>query len=409
MTTKEVRGHAVILALVLWGLAIAMMTAPGARDWFGTLKGADFVHFYTLGRVALDRDTAVLYDGPALNARQVALVPASAGDDFIPVYSPQTALAFAPLALVPYGLALALWMALTLAGYYWAVRVFWQLSGRQVDPSLLFWACAAFPPIWNLVLHGQTTFFPLVAFAAATLSLSRQHRFLAGAVLGLLAIKPQFALMIALIALVAREWRMIAGAVASLALQASAVVLVFGMGALRDYLAALRSLPAQFALLEPKPYQLHSLRVLTDLLPVPLNHVLWGAGVIAVLALTYRAWTSGAPVVQRMSILVIASVIVSPHLTVYDAAVLAPALAAGMPLMAHGGAAVAPLAYGLVVSYLFPTALAIRIQMSVLLLGLVFWKLTQTLASRTTAENDPLGVAMADKPAGVGLQARDDR
>jgi alpha-1,2-mannosyltransferase len=399
----------VILAVVLWGLAIAMLAVPGPRDPFGTLKGADFVHFYTLGRVALDRDTAVLYDGPALNARQVALVPASAGDDFIPVYSPQTALAFAPLALAPYGVALALWMALTLAGYYWAVRVFWQLSGRQVDGTLLFWACAAFPPIWNLVLHGQTTFFPLVAFAAATLSLSRQRRFLAGASLGLLAIKPQFALMIALIALVAREWRMIAGAVVSLALQASAVVLVFGSGVLNDYLAALRSLPAQLALLEPKPYQLHSLRVLTDLVAVPFNHVLWGAGVIAVLALTYRAWTTGAPVVQRMAVLVIASVIVSPHLTVYDGAVLAPAMAAGMPLMALATGTVAPLAYGLVVSYLFPTALVIRIQMSVLLLGVVFWKLTRTLASGATAEHDPLAVAMADEPPRVGFQTGDDR
>ena len=398
-----------ILACVLWGLAIAMMAAPGPRDPFGTLKGADFVHFYTLGRVALDRDSAVLYDGPALNARQVALVPASAGDDFIPVYSPQTALAFAPLALAPYGVALALWMALTLAGYYWAVRVFWQLSGRQVDPAMLFWACAAFPPIWNLVLHGQTTVFPLVAFAAATLSLTRHQHFLAGASLGLLAIKPQFALMVALVALVAREWRMIAGAVVSLALQAAAVVLVFGTSVLGDYLAALRSLPAQFALLEPKPYQLHSLRVLTDLVPAPVNHGLWGAGVIAVLALTYRAWTSGRPAVQRMAVLIIASVIVSPHLTVYDGAVLAPAMAAGMPQLALAGGTVAPLAYGLVVSYLFPTALAVRIQASVLLLGVVFWKLTRTLASGTTAEHDPLAVAVADRPSGVGFQAGDDR
>ena len=50
-----------------------LVTGRDGRDVFGTLKGADFVHFYTLGRLALDRRGDLLYDGPGQHDVQVAL------------------------------------------------------------------------------------------------------------------------------------------------------------------------------------------------------------------------------------------------------------------------------------------------------------------------------------------------
>src|SRR5512141_794089 len=94
MSSREAFVHAAMVAVVLWALAALMLVRPGPRDPFGTLKGADFVHFYTLGELARRGDAARLYDAAALYSEQLRLVPASAGDHFVPIYPPQTGLLF---------------------------------------------------------------------------------------------------------------------------------------------------------------------------------------------------------------------------------------------------------------------------------------------------------------------------
>ena len=61
-TRKRVRGHATLLAVILWSFYAASLTHPGLRDWLGTVKGADFVHEYVLGKIALERNGPLLYD-----------------------------------------------------------------------------------------------------------------------------------------------------------------------------------------------------------------------------------------------------------------------------------------------------------------------------------------------------------
>ena len=85
---------------------------PGDRGIAGPLKGADFVHFYTLGHLAASRQVDTIYDMRALHDAQVALVPESAPDFYPTVYPPQAALLFMPFSGWGYRPALLIWSVL---------------------------------------------------------------------------------------------------------------------------------------------------------------------------------------------------------------------------------------------------------------------------------------------------------
>lgn len=379
MRRAEARGHAVILAGVLWiGAAVLYLGSPGALDMFGRLKGPDFVHFYTLGRVALLGEPDLLYDRRALHEFQTAIVPDGAPERFEPVYPPQTAVLFASIAWMPYGAALLAWTLFTAAIYALAVFLAWRRwRGALPDRVLVVAAAAGFPPFWNLILHGQTTAVPLLAFLLGWLALERRRPFWAGCALSLLALKPQLGLVLAAIVIAGGEWRMLAGALAGSAAQVLVVWGALGAGVIAAYAEVLRNLPRLADLLEPRPYQLHSIKAVTRLLPGAADTSIWLLVSAIVVWQTIRVWRSGEPVAVRIAVVVLASVLVSPHLTIYDATLLA------LPLLLLGGwvesagheraaAQYWPAVYWLFVAFLVPVALVTKVQVSVFLLCWVF-------------------------------------
>jgi hypothetical protein len=376
LTRREALVHARLLAVVLWLVAGVLVVVPGPRDPFGTLKGADFLHFYTLGRIALQGDAAQLYDGPAQHDLQVQLVPSSAAEGFIPVYPPQTAILFAPFARLPFYAAALLWALVTIVVYALVVHAASRPLRRRPEATALIVAAAAgFPPFWNLVLHGQSTTIPLAAFGLAWALVAGGRSFLAGLALGLLAVKPQLGLVVAVVVPASRDWRLLLGIVLSIGVQASVSAAVFGPPVFAAWLEVLRELPAVTPLLEPRPYQLHSIRALTNLLPAPIGIAAWAVASAVVAAYAIRLWNASQPVAVRMSGLVLATVLVSPHLTVYDATLLAlPLVLLADPL---GFPGVTPgrlwaSYYLLYLTTLFPTAGLIGVQLSVLVMLWIF-------------------------------------
>ena len=399
---REARAHAVIVATILWALAaVLVFTGSGYRSFTGRLKGTDFVHFYTLGHLALIGDSGRLYDPEGQHAVQVNLVPESDPEWYFPVYPPQVALVFAPLARWSYGTAAVLWGLVTITLYALVVWLAWRPS-RTVLPDRWFVvaAAAAFAPFWNLVLHGQTTIVPLVAFCLGWLALERRHRFLAGLAFGLLMIKPQYGIVLAGVVLARREWAMLAGAVVSMSAQVAAVSLLLDPSAVLAYAHVLPRVVEQAYALEPKPYQMHSLRALTNLLPSSIGTWVWGIVSLGVIWQTVRVWRIGVPVVLQLAALVLASVLVSPHATIYDATLLV------LPLLWVGGWIQAtperqaqmgrmfwPTVYWLCVALLMPTAMLFRVQASVLLMVFLLVQVTGhfngSRPSRLALANDP--------------------
>jgi len=114
LSASEVRAHARIAAAVLWVTALVILLGGSTyRDPFDQLKWTDFVHFYTLGHIARNGPVSDLYNPPTQYEHQVARVPASAKEHYLPVYPPQTALVFAPLGNLPYHVAAVLWALLS--------------------------------------------------------------------------------------------------------------------------------------------------------------------------------------------------------------------------------------------------------------------------------------------------------
>ncbi len=361
-----------VLAIILWIVAaIVGFTGASDRGIAGPLKGADFVHFYTLGHLASSQRIAPMYDGALLHDAQVELIPESAPEIYPPVYPPQAAVLFAPVSGLSYQSALLIWCLITIAGYGLIVWSAWKpVAALLPDRTFVFAAAAAFAPFWSLVLHGQVTIIVLGTFWAGWLALERRRHWLAGFAFGFLALKPQFGIPLAAVVLVCGDWAMLAGAVSSVIAQAGAVWLVLGTGAFTAFAESIPMTLAYADVLEAKPFLSHSLRAVTRLTPNWIGLPAWTALSAIVLWLTLRVWKSHAPVRVRLGTLVLASALVNPHLIIYDLTVLAlPLLWFGAYLQEPGRQELAE-RYWTAVYWLFaltfmPTAAAIGVQASV--------------------------------------------
>jgi len=328
LTPRRLRVHGLILALCLWCTYAWIFATPGLRDRNGVVKGADFLHYYTLGWLALEHRGADLYDMPAQTVLAQQRVPEAGPLVFVPLYGPQVSLLFAPLSALPYRWALFLWLLLNAAVYALCCYAVWKTCPHlRCQGSAVFILALAHPAFFHLIAWGQTSVIALACFTAAYLALRSGRMFSAGLAIGCLIFKPQLGLAAAFVFLLAREWEIVVGAIAAALAQLSVGWFYYGTSVMRDYLQHLIQVRGVFPQLEPRPYQMHSLRSFWAML-IPWPHASFGiyvATALAVLAIALLSWKSSAPLSLRFSGLLIATVLVSPHLTVYDLVILAPA------------------------------------------------------------------------------------
>jgi hypothetical protein len=328
ITPKRLRAHGLILALCLWSVYIWNVATPGLFDRAGNLKGTDFLHFYTLGSLALTHRGVDLYNVEAQSALAAQRLPEAAGIHYLPLYPPQVSLFFAPFARLSYPCALILWLTLTSLLYSLCCYAVWRVCPNLRDQKLTVLILAlSFPAFWHLIAWGQTSALALVCFTLAFFALNAGRKFLAGVALGCLILKPQLALAAALIFLVTLNWQVICGAALSATAQFSAAWLYYGPGPFRDWTRRLVTIPSLLPLFEPRLYQTHSLRSFwIILIPWPSAALaLYLVTAVLVSALAITCWRSRLPLSLRFSALLLATVLLSPHLTVYDLAILAPA------------------------------------------------------------------------------------
>lgn len=385
---REAKAHAAIVAVILWSSVIIAFAIPGDRFITGRLKGSDFVYFYTLGHTAFEGEFLRMQDYERLYTRQVELVPASAGDQHFSMYPPNAALVFWPIAKLPYNAAVLLWVVLTILGFAGTVYFLWHHNRDALpDARFLALAAAAFPPLWSLVMFGQSTVLPLIAFLLGWLALRSGRPFVAGLALGLLALKPHFGIVIGCALLFSAQWRMVAGTAVSIAVQLLTVIATMGWQAIRAYAETIRALPQIKQLGEPNPHQLHSLATLTDLLPLEIGRSVWLILVVAVLVTNVLLWRSSAPLEARFGVPVLSTVLVSPHLFVYDTVVLViPIILIGSWLerVQHPWrASYWQFVYGLSLCLLIPTARFILVQLSVVFMIWIFVRVSAAAMEKT--------------------------
>ena len=209
VTRGRMRGYSLLLLLAYVITIVALLaTADGLVDRAGRPLGTDFANVYAAGKLAHEgkAGAGLRLPGPPRHAEGRS--PAARD---IPYYGwhypPAFLLLAAALAALPYLGALLVYQAATLTAYLAVVR---QIAGRAEAwlPAL------AFPAVFVNVTHGHNGFITAALLGGALLVLDRRP-LLAGALIGCLAYKPQFGLLVPLVLAATGRWRAIAAAAAT--------------------------------------------------------------------------------------------------------------------------------------------------------------------------------------------------
>jgi hypothetical protein len=388
LTRDRVRAAGTLLLLATWAIYGYVVSNPGLRDRAGNLKGADFVLWYTLGDFGRRGDVADLYRGEEfLQQRQFALVPESTGDYFVCLYPPQVTALFAPFAGLPYPHAFVLWSALGVLVYAACVTAVWRTCPNLRPFAGTVAVCAAaYPGFFEQVAHGQCAIVSLACVTLAYLALHAGRPVLAGVAVGALAFKPTLAATAVAVFVLAGEWRLLLGVAIGVAAQYGVATVAYGPDVIVAWFRAMLTLGDAVSRQTPKLYNMHCLRAFWSLL-VPWPDVAKGlylASAAGTVLLAWQAWRRNADVGVKFAAVLLATVLVSPHLYVYDLLILAPALA----VLADRSAV--PRLYVLLcyaLPLLGPLANVTRVQLSVPAFAATLWLLSR--AGRPTRTGSP--------------------
>ncbi len=351
-----------LCALVL-GACAFVLTIYGLRIWAeheGAAPGhppelGDFLALWSYGRIAAAHPAADLYDAVRLHALQVGLgMPGGSHDPF--PYPPVAIPLFRLLAVLPCEAAYVAWTLGTLALFVWVV------AGTCSRRAACVLGAVVAPAGIGCIAAGQTGFLA-AALLVAGVRLAGSRPMLGGVLIGLLAFKPQAALLVPLAFAAAGWWRAAAAACVTVAVLAGLATLAYGAASWTDWLAMLPAYSAAFdrdrAGLVLKPTIMANLQLLGVAL-APARAVQGLAGV-AVAGLVWRRFRRDAGRLATATLLV-GTVLASPHAFVYDLPVIVAAMAL---LIEHRMAAGAVFGLGevvvLVLGFTFPLLMMARV------------------------------------------------
>lgn len=202
-----------------------------ARELGTPAVAIDFRVFWAAGKIALSGTPLEVFDNQVM-----AQAHATQAEKWMPwLYPPGYLLLVTPLGALPFSVAWVGFCLASLALVGWAFRPF--VAG--IAP---LWLGMAFAPGYLPALFtGQNSLLWLAAMLAALAALRAERWLLAGAIIGLMTLKPQLGLLIPVALLALGAWRTIATASAVAVLVAGIPTLIYGLpywSELREMVAA---------------------------------------------------------------------------------------------------------------------------------------------------------------------------
>ncbi len=301
-----------VVGVLLWLVWLGGLFVEGFdRDVDGNVLGVDHSIFHTAGKLVLDGDAELLYTVDGFN-EALTEVRGRRANKATPHYlnPPGVAYAFAPLSQLP---RVAGWIGLGFVG------IAAMIGGLRLVGVTSLWATALVVmslPGWMNFRLGQLAPLWALVFAAVYRLLRDDRQAAAGAVSGLLALKPQFGIVVAVWwALDLTKYRV---ALAWSAVSAAAItVLTFAVtpGAVSGfYEAAFGAVTdAKF----PIGFSLNDtvLGLFPDVAELPVALAVAAAGVAA-LWIVVRRHRGDLPL--QFAAAIVAALWVTPHLIAYD-------------------------------------------------------------------------------------------
>ena len=221
LTRQRLLGYSiVVLAVVIIASVIWIGLSDGFLDRSGKPIGTDFYSTWIAGKLVLSGQPAAPFDPALENAAALDAFNGHGVESCCWHYPPLFLAVAAGLAMLPYLVSLAVWMALTLAAYLVVVRAILP------RPETILVALA-FPATFVNLGHGQNGFLTAALFGGALLLLDSSP-VSAGVLFGLLAYKPQFGLLIPLVLIASGRWRVFAAATVTVLAACAVTLMLFG-------------------------------------------------------------------------------------------------------------------------------------------------------------------------------------
>jgi alpha-1,2-mannosyltransferase len=328
LTRERMRLVAIIvLAASLLGAIFLVATSNGLNDRFGRPLGTDFSNVYAAGTYVLDGQPAAPFDPAKQFAREQAIF--GQATQFYGWHYPPFFLALAALlATMPYWLALIVWQGVTLGFYVFSIRAVVSSHPAIGGGRLWLLLALAFPAVFINLGQAHNGFLTAALIGAALVMLA-ERPILAGVLIGLLAYKPQFGLLIPLVLAASGRWRTFAAAAVTVALMALAVTLAFGTEVWTAFAAF--SHYTRTVVLEQGGTGWYKIQSVFSWVRM------WGGGIalayaaqiavtLAIAAALVWLWRSNAAYPLKVAALLIGSLLATPYSLDYDLMVLAPAI-----------------------------------------------------------------------------------
>lgn len=307
-----------VTSLLVMGAAIGLGDMPHIAG--GELVLPDFMAHWTGGRMLLDGNTGALYDPAAQAIVQANEVGEGALAWF--VSPPIAAYLYAPFALLDYGVAAVAWTlfsvgCLVMAGFL--VRPIAPRLFRE-NAAVVFLVLVATQPVFELIGSGQDTGLSVLLWVGGIRLLLAGQNVAGGAVLALGLFKPQLFFVVPLVLIAQGRWRALAAWLTTAAGLGLLSIQAVGIGGVVDWVKVLSSDTFETAVQSGQAWKMQSLPALGSTLGLPA----WAGSVIAALAVLililqlWRARTLGVAELPMWMLAIVATVVASPHLVVYD-------------------------------------------------------------------------------------------
>ncbi|HZS94940.1 MAG TPA: glycosyltransferase family 87 protein [Chloroflexota bacterium] len=330
---------AILIGLISSYLALVLgrLASPSLLD----LRNVDLVSYYTVGKMILAGHAGSIYTWSALARTQAPLGGhAYSVAGAIPFqYPPFFALFLPALALLPYYAAYL--VAFAVNTLLLTVALFWLEQhasiGRRQGIALR-WATFTCLPVFLALANGQSTMYLLALLTLSLAAMLSDRPVLAGAALGMAAIKPFYVLPLLLCFVIRGEWRAITSSIVSGAALLLLPIPVFGPSIYLSYAGLERQVsswqglpsnglttagipisPATYA-----PQWNHSLAGFTQLLTSGGTSwfVLYVAGSLVLLAACVWMARRSSTIDIPFAAAVATGLLISPHTLAYDLTLL---------------------------------------------------------------------------------------
>ncbi len=306
-----------VAAMAIFAVDLYGRTSQGLSSDEGMVFGTDFVSFWGGGHFAAKRELEQAYDFLVFKEFHDELL---GREDlgFKYDYPPIAALFLIPFALLPYVPGFFVWVALSIAAFAAGLRpvlTSWRISILAVlaTPAMFL----------NLVL-GQNAGFTAGLMGGA-LSILERRPALAGVLIGLLAFKPQLAVLVPFAFIAIGAWRSFIWAAATVIFLTGASLLVFGVSGWEAFIAHSR-INGELMLAEEMYAWTHMVSVFISVRLFGLDatpaFIVQGTFSLASVVIVTLVWRRDIPIELKSSVLVVASFFVTPYLHVYDFTIL---------------------------------------------------------------------------------------